>query len=166
MRSNLLIFFIVILFNPNALFGQIIPDTMSIQDTLGRLIYREMSEELPGCKEPRPVIEFTDTIFLCIHINSLPKQVCDDFCIKLEKDGIHILRSDYPDEIDYTVISIKLTNNQFRETFTGSIEYRCVPASSFSGYLWQEYVESYIIPDKYKNIIKYITTTDPQVGGC
>ena len=67
--------------------------------------------------------------------------------------------------IGLTIKALK-KNNQFSQIFKGIMEYRCVPASSFSGYLWQLYLESYSIPGRYKNLIKLISTPDPQTGDC
>jgi len=115
---------------------------------------------------PKPVIELNDTFDLCLYLFPLKKQNYNKLCRSLEKDEINIMQKNYSEDPENLLIGVRITKERFEHIFKGIVEYRNVPAGSFSGYLWQIFVKSYNIPDKYKNIIKSISVTDPQTGGC
>ena len=111
-------------------------------------------------------ISESDSIELCMFLYPLSSEKYDSFCTELENEGVNIFWSEQLEESNNTVISIRLTKAQFTSLFDGRIEYKQVAASSHSGYISQIFVDSYIIPEKFKKIIELITSPDPQTGGC
>lgn len=136
------------------------------QDSLGRMNYFESEKESKRCIDPAPSIQEYDTLILCVFIHSQSAGNYDDFCASLNNNEIKILKHINSNENENQAIVIQLTAYKLKEKFKGIIKYNCVPASSFDGYIWQQKVDSYVIPEEYKHIIDSIYTTDPQTGGC
>lgn len=160
MKNILLIFFIVLLFSPFASLCQTESDTAvpiywNVRET-------EREKEIGPC----PVIEANDSLDLCLTLFPLKKKNHKSFCADFGEEGLRIFWSDYSEGTDNSVISIRITKAMFEQIFKGQLEYRKVPASSHSGYIWQINVNSYTIPGRYKTIIETITTPDPQTGAC
>lgn len=171
MKKFFILMFITFLFVSNHVLSQIEVDTNASlntnkSDSLGRIPNIDIHNNDTNDFLEEKLIKANDTIGLCIYFVSITMDDYDRFCNFLDDEAAILIWSTFYEETDEPMVSILIRRDVFERTFNAKLTYKRTAASSHDGFIWQLYIESYIIPEQFKNIINYITLTDPQTGGC
>jgi hypothetical protein len=171
MKKFFVLFYILVLIVPNNSLAQTEADTCppvfyNVRDSLARYYHPDAHDGKGYDNVFKPVLEAQDTIELCIYFNTLTEESYDKFCNFLDDETAILIWTTFYEETDDPMVSILIRKDVFERTFNAKVTYKRTAASSHDGFIWQLYLESYIVPEQFKNIINYITTTDPQTCGC